>query len=123
MYLFSLLDRDSSEVAIQISLSLGACLYSFLVFVSNARFCLGLLSFCALILFEPFLLLFGILGSTCAKWYFVPTPKWSMVAARWQRDGSGKCGGSAAAVAWLGQQWCWQQLRWWRKRQRHRVGN
>jgi hypothetical protein len=66
--------------------------------IAKSRICRAFLSFCALILFEPFSLLFGVLGSTCAKWYFVPTPKWSMVAARWQQDGSRKCGGSAAAA-------------------------
>ena len=66
--------------------------------IAKSRIWQGFLSFCALILFEPFSLLFGVLGSTCAKWYSVSTPKWSMVAARWQRDGNGKCGGSAAAA-------------------------
>jgi hypothetical protein len=66
--------------------------------IAKSRIWQAFLSLCALILFEPFLLLFGILGSTCAKWYFVPTPKWSMVAARWQRDGGGKCGGSTATA-------------------------
>ncbi len=67
--------------------------------IAKSRIWRAFLSFCALILFEPFSLLFGILGSACAKWYFVPTRKWSMVAAQWQRDGGGKCGGSAVA-AW-----------------------
>jgi hypothetical protein len=66
--------------------------------IAKSRIWRAFLSFCAFILFEPFLLLFGILGSTCAKWYFVPTQKWSMVAAWWQQDGGGKCSGSAAAA-------------------------
>ncbi len=73
--------------------------------IAKSRIWRVILSFCALILFEPFSLLFGILGSTCAKWYFVPTPEWSMVAVRWQRDGGGKCGGSAAAAR--RRQLCW----------------
>jgi len=81
--------------------------------IANSRIWRAFLSFCALILFEPFSLLF----------VFCPHPKMvdggSAVAVRRQR------GGNAAAVAWLGQQWWWQQRRWgrWRKRQRRRVGN
>ncbi len=59
------------------------------------------------ILFKPSSLLFGILGSTCANWYFVPpkmvdggseTAAESAVAARWQRGG-GSLAGAAVVVA------------------------
>ena len=97
--------------------------------VAKSRIWRAFLSFCVLILFEPFLATFWYFGFHVCKMVFCPHPKMvnggSAVAERRRRKVRWQRSGSAAAVAWLGQQWWWQQRRWWRwrKRQRRRVGN